>query len=221
MCVVRSNSSVRQRGLAVQRVDCLIRVGQHFAVVGDQELVAPIFLAQIGLQARGEDRGLLVVGAFLIPVRRLHADEHAEHDDRQVDDDGSPMLVLDVLDDAAQFHGWVFPASDGYAMVGGGGQCNPDSANRALKWGVASRSNGAPHWHSVTSIASSKPPAGRASNTAACRFASARSPESDASTASAMAQIFNLEWLRSTSRKRACRLAGFSPEARPTISCAT
>ena len=47
--------------------------------------------------------------ALLVPVRDLHADEHAEHDDHELDCDGHPLLVPEMSDQATQDHGSLTP----------------------------------------------------------------------------------------------------------------
>src|SRR5204863_9041224 len=101
------------------------------------------------------------------PLRRA---EHRQHRARDLDqqpraDQVQPGHADDIaaLELGQQAHGLASPGRGGNAMVGGGGQRRPDSASRDLKFGVASRSNGAPPWQLVFSNASRKPPAGRAS----------------------------------------------------------
>src|SRR5450755_1142533 len=154
------------------------------------------------------------------PVRNIEkrkylgSDLHQQPRRRRIERRGAVYIAAFEFGEEA--HG--FCSRGGYFIVAGGGHASPESASLALKFGVASMSKGAPHWHSVTSTASNRPPAGRASSAAAWRFAAALSPDRAASTASAMAHIFNLEWLRSTLAKRAWTLAGSSPAALPTIS---
>ncbi len=50
-------------------------------------------------------RDLAPIGIRGIPVGDLQSDEHPEDDDHEVDGDGGPALLADVLDDAAENHG--------------------------------------------------------------------------------------------------------------------
>ena len=95
---------IRHRGFPAEGIGGAFGIRPYLAVVRNQQLVTPVLFAQVFLEVRGEDRGLLVGRPLLVPVRYLDTDEHADHHDHEVDRDGGPLLVLEVLDQAAQVH---------------------------------------------------------------------------------------------------------------------
>ena len=52
----------------------------------------------------------------LVPVRHLDTDDDTGHDDDQVDPDRGPFLIPEVLDHAAQEHGFPLEESTGFTQ---------------------------------------------------------------------------------------------------------
>jgi len=68
-----------------------------------------LLLAGIGQHIGRKARAIAFLAVLLIqafvPVRHLYADEHADHDDDEVEPHRRPVLGFDVTDDAAEEHG--------------------------------------------------------------------------------------------------------------------
>ncbi len=61
--------------------------------------------------------------ALLVPVRRLDAQEHAGHEQYELDDDRRPVLLPQRLRQAAQDHGAAFAGGQANGSGIGGARC--------------------------------------------------------------------------------------------------